>query len=180
MSTNSHKYLDTNTFRGKFYLSVEMSILVWVCFMIGFLLTPGHGDMVIISGLWCAISGIIVLQDTRRKTIHSAFVRIAGSLLGAVIGGFFLTVFSPSFWLITPMVFISAIFCKLFNFEEGMRLAVLTTAIIFAVSYIGPDISGVTNATYRFIESAIGTGLALFIRWGSLEIITRLSHRKAK
>ena len=47
-----------------------------------------HGRSSIIGGLWCVISGIVVLQATSRDAWQSAVLRVLGTLIGATIGGF--------------------------------------------------------------------------------------------
>ncbi|MBK2123820.1 FUSC family protein [Fangia hongkongensis] len=166
-------YLNTQTLRGKLYLSVEMTVAIFICFLLGYIMTASNGGMPAISALWCAISAITVLHDTRKETIHSGIIRVIGSLIGALISGILLSYFSAGFWVLLPMMFIISIICKLINFEEGLRLALLTAAVVFAVSYASPSVSGYENAIFRFLESLVGTAVAVALRIVALKLLTR-------
>ena len=50
-----------------------------------------------IGGLWSAAAGIIVIESTFEKTTLSAKVRVAGSFIGALIGGIYLLLFPFTF-----------------------------------------------------------------------------------
>jgi uncharacterized membrane protein YccC len=49
-----------------------------------------HGASAGIGGLWSLISGIVVLQSTRRNTWSSACLRILGTLVGSIISAAYL------------------------------------------------------------------------------------------
>ncbi|CAM3561852.1 FUSC family protein [Paraphotobacterium marinum] len=153
--------------------SIEFAVVVFCSFYVGKLLIPNQETLSLISGLWCAISAIVVLHDNRKATLHAAIIRGLGSLIGAVISGLFLSYFVASFWLLIPMIIITAFLCSLFKFEEGLRLALITVTVVFAVSLVSPDVSGYENAIYRFIESLIGIAFALSARWFTLKFILK-------
>ena len=114
-----------------------------------------------LGGLWALVSGIIVLQATRRETWASAWLRLLGTSIGAVISGvyLFLLPFSPLGMALT--IGVTVLLCQFIGIPDHARLAALTVAIIMVVASLHPGINPVVNALLRFIESCIGTVLAV-------------------
>ena len=152
----------------KLYASLEFGIVTTVSFLLGVYITQLFGaGMPMIGGLWVAISAIIVLQETKDIAMHFALVRISGSFLGAVISCILLAFLPVNFYSIFFIIFITAFTCKIINFEEGLRLAALTAAIIIAVSFVDPGVKYYLNSTARFIESCCGSFLAIAVRYAT-------------
>ena len=110
-----------------------------------------------IGALWCVISGIVVLQATRRDTVASAWLRVLGTLIGAVISAIYLLFlpFNPIGLAVT--IGITMLVCYILQIPDHARLAAITVAVIMVVSLVHP----LMNAALRFIESCIGTVLAV-------------------
>jgi len=114
-----------------------------------------------IGALWCVISGIVVLQATRRDTVASAWLRVLGTLIGAAISAIYLLFlpFHPIGLAVT--IGITMLVCYVFQIPDHARLAAITVAVIMVVSLVHPQINPLLNAGLRFIESCIGTALAV-------------------
>jgi uncharacterized membrane protein YccC len=52
--------------------------------------------------------------------------------------------------------------CDALNVPDHGRLAAITVALIMVLSSLNPEMSPFANAALRFIESAIGAGIAVF------------------
>ena len=74
--------------------SPENAVVCLAAYLAGVYFTSSfHGRSSSIGGLWCVISGIVVLQATFRDAWQSVVLRVLGTLIGATIGGtFFLSV----------------------------------------------------------------------------------------
>lgn len=171
-------HLHQNKFSTKLFLSIEMALIVWLCFVISSFIGYTNQNTAIIGGLWASISGIVVIQNTRKLTDHMAVVRLIGSLIGAAIAGLFLMIFPVSIFLCIPIIFLTSLICKFIHFEEGLRLAGLTAAVIVAVSLMEPQLPPFWNALSRFLESLIGVLVAVSIRWLVLFTISLINKTK--
>ncbi|MCF6765975.1 FUSC family protein [Thiotrichales bacterium 19S3-7] len=173
-------HLHQNRLSTKLFLSIEMALIVWVCFLISSFIGYTNHQLAIIGGLWAAISGVVVIQNTRKLTDHMAVVRLIGSFIGAAIAGIFLIFFPAHIILCIPVIFITSLICKFIHFEEGLRLANLTAAVVIAVSLLSPELPAFLNALSRFLESLIGVLVAVCIRWLVLYSISLINKYKTK
>ncbi|MCF6776743.1 FUSC family protein [Thiotrichales bacterium 19X7-9] len=171
-------HLHQNKLSTKLFLSIEIALIVWICFLISSFIGYSSQQLSIIGGLWAAISGIVVIQNTRKLTDHMAVVRLIGSFIGAAIAGIFLVFFPAHIILCIPVIFLTSLICKFIHFEEGLRLAGLTAAVVIAVSLLSPHIPPFWNALSRFLESLIGVLVAVCIRWIVLYVISLINKKK--
>jgi len=116
-----------------------------------------------LGGLWALISGIVVLQATRRETWASAWLRVLGTFIGAIISAIylFLLPFSPLGMAVT--VGVTVLLCQFIGIPDHARLVALTVAVIMVISSLHPEYHPFLNALLRFMESAIGTVLAVVV-----------------
>jgi len=120
-----------------------------------------HSASASIGGLWSAISGIVVLQATRRKTWSSAWFRVVGTAIGSIVSAAYLTMlpFSPIGMAVS--VFATVLLCHGARIPGHARLAALTVTVITVIAYLDPTLSPIKNALLRFSESCIGTAVAV-------------------
>jgi uncharacterized membrane protein YccC len=130
-----------------------------------YLTTVAHLPGSALGGLWALISGIVVLQATRRETRASAWLRVLGTLVGAAVSSLSLTLlpFCPLGMAVT--VGITVLLCQFIGIPDHARLAALTVAVIMVISSLHPEVNPVINAVLRFLESCIGTVLAVAMVW---------------
>jgi uncharacterized membrane protein YccC len=120
-----------------------------------------HGASARIGGLWSMVSGIVVLQATRRTTWSSAWLRVLGTLIGSVIGAVYLSLLPFSAIGMAVCIFGTVLLCHAARIPDHARLAALTVAVIIVLSSINQALSPILNAALRFAESCIGTALAV-------------------
>lgn len=144
-------------------LSVKSALVIVTCYYAGFYLsTLYHFSTPQLGGLWCAISGIIVLQVFVDESFSAAWLRILGSFVGAATSCFFALWMGYSISALAVCVFITVMLTSLFNIKQTFRLASLTAAIII-VGTLNPVVPPLENAFSRFIESATGAVIAIII-----------------
>jgi uncharacterized membrane protein YgaE (UPF0421/DUF939 family) len=114
-----------------------------------------------IGALWATISGVVVLQATRRETVASAWLRVLGSLIGAIVSAAYLSLFPFSPLGMAFSIGITVILCYTLRVPDHARLASITVAVIMVVSMTDPRINPFMNAGLRFGESCIGAALAV-------------------
>jgi uncharacterized membrane protein YccC len=114
-----------------------------------------------IGALWCVISGLVVLQATRRETVASAWLRVLGTLIGALVSAIYLLFLPFSPIGLAVSIGITVLLCHAWRVPDHARLASITVAVIMVVSTVHPQINPLVNAGLRFVESCIGTVLAV-------------------
>jgi uncharacterized membrane protein YccC len=122
-------------------------------------------DLALIGALWAMISGIVVMQETRKSTLNSAWLRILGSLAGAIISAIYLSFLPFSPVGMAVLIGVTVLVCQGFGIPGHARLASLTVAVVMVVSAINPEISPLVNAAARFIEVIIGSLVAVAVVW---------------
>ena len=148
--------------RDRISVALENAVVCLAAYLAGAFFTSSfHGRSSSIGGLWCLISGIVVLQATTRDAWQSAVLRVLGTLIGAIIGGLYLYVFPFSPIGMAASVGLTVLLCQALNVPDHGRLAAITVALIIVISSGNPELSPFVNAALRFSESVIGAGIAV-------------------
>jgi len=135
-----------------------------LAFLLSYLLSESP-DTRLLGSMWAMISAIVVTQETRSATISTAWVRILGSLIGAIFSALYLMIFPFSIVGMGLMIGIVVLTCELLRMPGHLRLAALTVGIVMVVSFQNPGISPVVNAATRFMEVIIGSTVAVATAW---------------
>src|SRR5580704_18537138 len=80
------------------------------------------------EGYWAAISALIVMQSNVGATLNASRTRLAGTAVGAVVGGLFLAMFGLSATGFALAVTIAFFLCDLLRLTDSQRLATVTVA----------------------------------------------------
>jgi len=112
------------------------------------------------QGIWAVMSSIVVMQADAKATISASWMRIIGTLVGALIGGLFLSLWGYHGWSLGLGVGIVVVICALLKLIESYRIAAVTVAVIMLTGHA--DASW-TTAIYRFLEVFLGILVALAI-----------------
>jgi uncharacterized membrane protein YgaE (UPF0421/DUF939 family) len=150
--------------RNALRIAVENTLVCLLGYLGGYHVTAlFYAPSAALGGLWALISGIVVLQATRRETWSSAWLRVLGTFIGAVISAIylFLLPFSPLGMAVT--VGVTVLLCQFIGIPDHARLAALTVAVILVISSLHPEYNPLMNALLRFMESTIGTVLAVMV-----------------
>ena len=143
-------------------IPAQLALAALVAYSVGFSFTslfPGYLPK--IGGLWSAISAIVVTQGTRKDTVSSASMRVLGSAIGAMTSALYLTLlpFHPLGMAVTILA--TVLICNAINIPSHGRLAAITVIVIMVTGSLDPALSPGLNALLRFVESCIGTGVAV-------------------
>jgi hypothetical protein len=112
------------------------------------------------QGYWAAITALIVMQSNVGATLSASRTRLAGTAIGAVVGGFFMAMFGMNVLGFALAVAIAFFVCEVLHLGESQRLATVTVAIIMLT---GQAASGWIIAIHRFTEVALGILIALLV-----------------
>ena len=150
-------------------IPAELAVAALVAYLLGFWFTslfPGYLPK--IGGLWSAISAIVVTQATRRDTTSSASLRILGSAIGALTSALYLTLLPFHPLGMAVAIFTTVALCAAVKIPSHGRLAAITVLVVMVTGSLDPKLSPGLNALLRFLESCIGTGVAILgVRLGS-------------
>lgn len=122
-----------------------------------------HFPMPNIAGLWCAISSIVVLQVLLNDSRAAAWIRIFGSFTGCFWAALIGTCFGYSVFTLAIGVFCTVISLSLLREKESFRLGCLTVQVVMIVGMMSPTLPAYLNAASRFIESVLGTVVAIIV-----------------
>jgi uncharacterized membrane protein YccC len=153
---------------GPVHIAVQYALVSLLAFVIAEQITvimQGTADLAPVGALWAMISGIIVMQETRKSTLDSAWLRILGSFAGAVISAAYLVFLPFSPLGMAVLIGITVLICQALGAPGHARLASLTVAVVMVISSVNPEISPVLNAATRFVEVIIGSVIAVAIVW---------------
>ena len=143
-------------------IPAEIAVAALLAYWLGSWFTslfPGYLPK--IGGLWSAISAVVVTQATRRDTTDSASLRILGSAIGALTSAVYLTLLPFHPLGMALAIFATVTLCAAVNIPSHGRLAAITVIVVMVTGSLDPKLSPGLNALLRFLESCIGTGIAV-------------------
>lgn len=124
----------------------------------------------LVSGLWCAVTAVVVLQANLGGTYKAAWARLLGVIVGSVFGGLCTVLFGSNPLSLAVSIFLTVIICSMMNIKDSVRIACLSVCIVLVLWGLRPTISPWSFALYRVIDSIMGifiaVGVAHFI-WPS-------------
>lgn len=146
--------------------ALENMVVSFLAFIVGVHFTSlFHEASSAIGGLWVVISGLVVLQSTRGETLSSAWLRVLGSLIGAIVSGAYLWVLPFSALGMAVCIGLTVLLCRLMGVPDHARLAGITVSVVMVASSLSPSLSPLLNAFLRFVESSIGTAMAVAVSY---------------
>lgn len=144
-------------------LAIEAMLVTILPYFAGFYLSRSYGFAApAVAGLWSAISGILVLQVTIEETTSAAWLRILGSLVGAITSFIFLELMGYTILTLAITMLVTVILTSLFKIKHTLRLACLTGQVIIIVGMMG-HLPILLNCVSRFAESLVGSLIALAV-----------------
>ena len=149
-------------------IPLEIALSALLAYLVGFWFTgffPGYLPK--IGALWSAISAIVVTQLTSRETVSSATLRILGSAIGATISAITLSLLPFHPLAMASAIFVTVLICHQLNLPGHARLASITVIVVMVTASLDPRLNPGLNALLRFIESCLGTAIAMFTVWAS-------------
>jgi uncharacterized membrane protein YccC len=147
-------------------IPAQIAVAALVAYLLGFWFTslfPGYLPK--IGALWSAISAVVVTQLTRKDAASSASLRILGSAIGAITSAAYLSLLPFHPLGMAVAIFATVMICAAINVPNHGRLAAITVIVVMVTGSLDPSLSPGLNALLRFLESSIGTGVALLVVW---------------
>lgn len=116
-----------------------------------------------VSGLWCVMTAIVVMQAHLGGTYRAAWIRFLGVLIGSIAGAIFIRLVGSGPISLGVSIFLTIVLCALLNIKESFRIAALSTAIIIITGERHPIVDPWLFGFYRFLDSCIGILIAVII-----------------
>lgn len=114
-----------------------------------------------ISGMWCAISAIVVFDDLRENVKQLLKNRLLGTFIGSAIGVLWMYFIDDMIWSIGISLVLVSIVISLLKLDGALKIA-CTTVLIVSISTHGATFSQIWfTAAMRFFESVLGGLLSL-------------------
>ena len=162
--------------KGIGYASIEAAVVGIVCLVIGGHVSGWvHDHKGYLDGLWCMISGLVVLQSLVSDTVKASKERIVGTLVASVLSALVCMLLGYGYLSIFLSISLSVYTMNLLKMESGVRIATATVAVIAGYGFIHPEISAWVNATMRSLDTVIGVGVGV----AAVYLSYRLKIRRA-
>ena len=156
-------------------VAIQNALVSLAAYLVGYYFTASfHTRSSSIGGLWSLVSAIVVLQAASRDTWKSAVLRVLGTLIGAMLSGFYLYLFPFRPVGMATSVRLTVLLYQMVGVPDHGRLAAITVALVMVISSGNSELSPFANAALRFIESVIGAGTAVLavLLWPKAEEAT--------
>ncbi|TAH51408.1 MAG: hypothetical protein EYC68_10835 [Chloroflexota bacterium] len=154
--------------RDRVLLAIQIALIAMLSYFLGTSFTSlFHGASASIGALWCAITGIAVLNVTRQATWKEGIRQLRGTLIGVIVGGLYLSFFPFSAVGMGISVGITVLLCGIFGISDTTKFAATSVVMVMVISYSNPDLSPFLNSVLRFCEACIGAGIAMVISFFS-------------
>jgi uncharacterized membrane protein YccC len=142
--------------------SVVLTSLVMISYFLGRQLSlQVHLSDGNISGMWCAISAIVVFDDLRENVKQLLKNRLWGTLIGSLIGVIWMYFIDDLLWSVCISLVIVSILISLLKLDGALKIA-CTTVLIVSISTHGATFNQIwLTASMRFVESILGGLLSL-------------------
>lgn len=117
----------------------------------------------LVSGLWCVMASIVVMQAHLGGTYKAAWARFLGVLIGSTTGSILVDLIGSGSISLGISVFFTIVLCSLMNIKDSFRIAGLSAAIVIIMGGLQPSINPWLFSFYRFLDSCIGILVAVII-----------------
>lgn len=118
---------------------------------------------VLVSGLWCVLAAIVVMQAHLGGTYKAAWMRFFGVLIGSIAGATLINFMGSGPISLGISVFLTIVLCSLINIKDSFRIAALSTALIVITGGLKPEINPWLFGFFRFVDSCIGIVVAVAV-----------------
>lgn len=113
------------------------------------------------SGIWCAISAIVVFDDSREGVRKLARTRALGTLIGALIGFLAIYIIPDVRGAVAAALIAASLVVNLLKVEGALKIACTALLIVCMSAYDKPPAEMWMIAQNRFITSMLGGVLAV-------------------
>jgi hypothetical protein len=117
----------------------------------------------LISGLWCTMTAIVVLQTHLGGTYKTSWIRFLGVILGSIIGAFSTAIFGSNPLTLSVSIFLLVMLCFILDLKDSIRISCMSVTVVMVLWGLQPNVSPWTFAFFRTIDSILGILIAVFV-----------------
>lgn len=146
--------------------AIAKCIAIYLSYTIGGYITGlFHQETQLMGSMLAAISGVVVLQADVKTSVHQGWLRVLGTLIGAVVAYLYLTWLPFSIAGLVLCAFILEILCMMLAIPDNGKMATITLIWVLILSIKSPDLPPWENGMLRFIEASIGAVIGIGLAW---------------
>jgi uncharacterized membrane protein YgaE (UPF0421/DUF939 family) len=127
------------------------------------------------SGMWAAVSAVLVLQPRFQRSLAASAIRVIANLLGAGIGVAISLAIPQRIVAVMVSLTLIVLACEVLRLDAGVRSACASVLIVTMV----PGGSLVARGEERAIAVCIGCGVALLLQTVLYGVLGRLPRTVA-
>lgn len=137
-----------------------------------------HASSYMGAMLACTSTIVVMQAEDVRDSIHKGWLRVAGTLIGAVIATTYLQLFPFTLHGLAISFCILEIICMAMRVPDGGTVAAMTLIIISVISQEIPDLPPFKNGVLRFVEGTVGVFIGVAELWIVEQIQTLYRTKK--
>lgn len=154
-------------------------VVILVAYVVGAHVTGRFHASSYMGAMLACTSAIVVMQaEDVRESIHKGWLRVVGTLIGAVIATTYLQLYPFSLHGLAISFCILELICMALNVPDGGTVAAMTLVIISVISQEIPDLPPLTNGVLRFVEGTVGVFIGIGELWITEQIQALHSNKK--
>ena len=114
-----------------------------------------------VSGMWCAVTAVVVFDDQPTHSKNLLRDRLLGTFVGAVVGGVIITWLGHTLLAICVGLFIVCMIVILCKWDGALKLSCIMILIVSftTIKYTSSEIW--ISSAMRFVEAVIGGSISL-------------------
>jgi len=151
-----------NTLEVRVAIKIGLAASISLYTGVGFAALYDRPDY-LLSGSWCVLSTFAVLQAHLGGTYRAAWVRILGVLIGSIMGGVFTGLFGSNGISLGVSIAFTVLILSLLQLKDSVRIACMSLSIVMILWGLHPSMSPWKFSLYRFVDSALGILIAVFV-----------------
>lgn len=117
----------------------------------------------LISGLWCTLTAIVVLQTHLGGTYKASWIRFSGVILGSTVGALCTSLLGANPLTLGVSIFFIVMLCFLLNIKDSIRISCLSVSVVMVLWGLNHTISPWSFAFFRALDSLLGILIAVFV-----------------
>lgn len=137
-----------------------------------------HASSYMGAMLACTSTVVVMQAEDVSESIHKGWLRVVGTLIGAVIATTYLQLYDFSLLGLAISFCILEVICMALNVPDGGTVAAMTLIIITVISQELPELPPFTNGVLRFVEGTVGVFIGVAELWIVEQIQIHLPTKK--
>lgn len=118
---------------------------------------------IFLSGLWCVVTTIVVMQANVGSTYKAGWIRILGVFIGSIFGATSVLYLGVSIPALGAATSITIFACSLLRMKDAYRIAGLSVAVVMLSWAVHPEASPWDIAFFRSLDALVGILVAIVV-----------------